>query len=211
MDTSIEERVVSIRKDFESEDKYLVGPDYVKFRYEQSYPKDEPPTLWYIQKVVKKHGLQTRKPHPKKVKGGSEYLLYPKQSVYNLGDIHQSGDFIGKKYITGVSKPVNTFSTSYYAPFKLVKFVPIPAEKTNYVVPILSDMWQTIPIPDVFRIDNGAQFRGSTRGKRFLSRFLKFLLNLDITPLFGAQYMSWTNPHIEGHNRVFTEKIWNQN
>ena len=27
-------------------------------------------------------------------------------------------------------------------------------------------------------------------------------------PLFVAPYRSYTNPHIEGHNRTFTEKLW---
>lgn len=29
--------------------------------------------------------------------------------------------------------------------------------------------------------------------------------------LFGSPSKPWTNPHIEGHNRVFTEKVWKKN
>jgi hypothetical protein len=32
-----------------------------------------------------------------------------------------------------------------------------------------------------------------------------------MTPLFSAAYQSYTNPHIEGHNRTFTEKLWSKN
>ncbi len=32
----------------------------------------------------------------------------------------------------------------------------------------------------------------------------------DGAPLFAAPYRSYTNPHIEGHNRIFTEKLWSQ-
>ena len=31
-----------------------------------------------------------------------------------------------------------------------------------------------------------------------------------MTPLFSSPYQSYTNPHIEGHNRTFTEKLWGQ-
>ncbi len=36
-------------------------------------------------------------------------------------------------------------------------------------------------------------------------------MNLGITPLFGSPSKPWTNPNIEGHNRVFNEKVWNTN
>jgi hypothetical protein len=29
--------------------------------------------------------------------------------------------------------------------------------------------------------------------------------------LFGSPSKPWTNPHIEGHNRVFNEKVWGRN
>jgi hypothetical protein len=31
-----------------------------------------------------------------------------------------------------------------------------------------------------------------------------------MTPLFSAAYQSYTNPHIEGHNRTFTDKLWSR-
>ena len=71
----------------------------------------------------------------------------------------------------------------------------------------LSLLWQIIPIPDVIRVDNGMTFRGTGAGVAHVGMFLKFLLNLGITPLFSSPYQSYTNPHIEGHNRTFTEKL----
>jgi hypothetical protein len=29
--------------------------------------------------------------------------------------------------------------------------------------------------------------------------------------LFGSPSKPWTNPHVEGHNRVFNEKVWRKN
>ncbi len=178
--------------------------------YAKQYPTDKLPSIWFIDKTIRQAGLQTKKPKKHK-KGGSEYLLYPVQLIRNLGYVQQSADFIGKKYITGQSVPINIFSTSYYAPFKLYQIKPVKAERAVYAIESLSKLWRKYPLPDVLRIDNGLQFRGTASGKRSLGTFLKFILNLGVKPLFGSPSKPWTNPHIEGHNRVFNEKVWGQN
>lgn len=178
--------------------------------YAKLYPSNNVPSIWFIEESVRNNNLQTAKPK-KKIKGGSKYLLFPIEAIRRLGKIQQSGDFIGKKYIDGRTEPINIFSTSYYYPFKLYQIKRILAAKTPYIFPVLMNLWQVFPIPDVYRIDNGLQFRGTASGKRFLSPFLKFLLNLDIIPLFGAPNKPWTNPHIEGNNKIFTDKVWSKN
>lgn len=179
--------------------------DYVK-----NYSNNETPSQWFIAETIRKNKLQTRKAK-KRRKGGSEYLLYPTESVRSLGYIHQSADFIGKKYILGKSEPINIFSTCYHSPIKLYQIRRILAEKTDYAIEVLKEFWQAYPVPDVFRIDNALQFRGTARGKRVIGKFLIFLLNLGITPLFASPSKPWTNPNVEGHNRVFNEKVWGTN
>jgi hypothetical protein len=179
--------------------------------YAKKYTIESAPNTAYIDRIVRAAGLQSKKPKPKKKSGGSEYLLYPVQSIRNLKGIHQSADFIGKKYIVGNSDPVNIFSSSYYWPFKLYQIQRVLAETTLCAVEVLKKLWQTYPIPNIFRLDNALQFRGTGKGKRVIGSFLKFLLNLNITPLFSSPSKPWTNPHIEGHNRVFNEKVWRKN
>lgn len=178
--------------------------------YAKQYPREKLPSIWFIDKTIRQAGLQTKKPKKHK-NGGSEYLLYPVQSIRNLGYLQQSADFIGKKYIAGQREPINIFSTSYYAPFKLYQIKPVAAERAVYAIENLIKLWRKYPLPNVLRIDNGLQFRGTASGKRSLGTFLKFLLNLGVKPLFGSPSKPWTNPHIEGHNRVFNEKVWGQN
>ena len=178
--------------------------------YAKQYPHEQPPSIWFIDETVRKSGLQTRKPKKRK-KGGSQYLLYPVQAIRNLGSVQQSADFIGKKYISGQRDPINIFSTSYYAPFKLYQIKPVQAAKAVYAIENLIRLWRKHPLPNVLRIDNGLQFKGAGRAKLSLGTFLKFLLNLNIKPLFGSPSKPWTNPHIEGHNRVFNEKVWGRN
>jgi len=193
------------------EHSYFVGDEHVQMDYAHHYPLDALPTIWFINKVVRQYKLQTRKPKPGRVSGGSEYLLFPKEAIRQLGFIQQSADFIGKKYISGRSEPINIFSTSYYLPFKLYQIVRVYAEKATYAIEQLQRQWSIYPIPHVLRLDNGLQFRGTASGKRALGLFVVFLLNENVTPLFGSPSKPWNNPHIEGHNRVFNEKVWRKN
>ncbi len=209
-DEEMPARICEIREKRIADKNYFIGSDYLQMDYADNHPDNELPSVWFIQETIRKNNLQIRKPKKRK-KGGAEYLLFPVSSVRNLGHIHQSGDFIGKKYISGCSEPVNILSTSYYSPFKLYEIAPILAEKSVYAIEKLSLQWQVYPIPDVFRMDNGLQFRGTASGKRSLGKFLIFLLNLGVTPLFGAPSKPWNNPHVEGHNRVFNEKVWKRN
>lgn len=209
-DKRIAERICGLRQNRLAGNNYFIGSEYLQMDYASNYPSEEMPSDWFIKETIRKNSLQTRVPKKRK-KGGAEYLLFPASSIRSLGRIHQSGDFIGKKYISGRSEPINILSTSYYAPFKLYEISRLPAEKAIYAIERLCLQWQIYPIPDVFRMDNGLQFRGTASGKRSLGKFLVFLLNLGVTPLFGAPSKPWNNPHVEGHNRVFNEKVWKRN
>lgn len=210
IDDRISERICELRNKRVESKNYFIGSEYLRMDYAKKYSNNEIPSLWFIAETIRKEKLQTRRTK-KKRRGGSEYLLYPTESIRNLGYIYQSADFIGKKYISGKSEPINIFSTCYHAPIKLYQIQRILAEKANYAIEVLIKLWQTYPIPDVFRIDNALQFRGTARGKRAIGKFLIFLLNLGITPLFSSPSKPWTNPNVEGHNRVFNEKVWSAN
>lgn len=210
-DSAIAERICTLKKERIDTKKYFVGSEYVQMDYAKTYPGESLPAVSYIDRVVRDNKLQTREPSHGKRVGGSQYLLYPATSISALPGIHESGDYIGKKYIAGSADPINIFSAAYYAPFKLHEIWRTPEETGPAAIECLQTQWQTVPIPDVFRMDNGLQFRGGARGKRFLGLFLRFLLNLNITPLFGSPSKPWTNPYVEGHNRVFNEKIWGRN
>ncbi len=132
-DSEIAERICAIKRNRIENKKYFVGSEYVQMDYAKQYPDEELPSIWFIDKTIRLSGLQTRKPKKRK-KGGSEYLLYPVQAIRDLGSVHQSADFIGKKYIAGQREPINIFSTSYYAPFKLYQIKPVEAEQAVFAI-----------------------------------------------------------------------------
>ena len=177
--------------------------------YAKQFPNDTLPSLWFFDKTVRDAGLQTHEPKKRKRQQGIvERLRFPIKSIVTLGRIHQSSDFIGKKWITGRSEPISIFSTGYYQWFQLYQIWRTVAESSEYAIQCLTTLWRTTPLPNVMRIDNGMTFRGTGAAVGRIGRFVKFLLNLNITPLFSSPYQSYTNPHIEGHNRTFTEKLW---
>lgn len=201
--------VIALKKKRIDNGNYFTGATYIQMDYAKHYPERDLPSRWFIEEATRQAGLQTRKPKPPKGKGVVARQLFPIKSIVTLGRIHQSCDFIGKKYITGSSTPVNIFSTSYYQWLGLYQIWRTASESADSVLDRLEHFWVDHPIPHVMRIDNAMTFRGSSRGEAAtLSRFLKFLLNTNVTPLFSSPYRSYTNPHIEGHNRTFTEKLW---
>lgn len=205
-DPSVAKKILRLKRR-RVQDNYLVGSEYVQMDYAKAFPTEERPSVWYIDSVIRKAGLQTRKPKVKR-RGGSAYLLYPVVSMHRLGLIQQSADFIGKKYLDGITRPVTIFSSCYYRPFKMYQIQRTEAEKAAFAIEILCRQWADFPVPHVVRIDNGGPFRGTGRAARYLGTFVVFLLNLGITPLFGSPSRPWTNGAVEGYNRVFTEKVW---
>lgn len=204
-----EKRIVSIKKAVIKRDDYLVGASHVQMHYSLTYSQDRLPSEWFIEETTRRHHLQTREPK-KRGKGTDivKRLFFPIQSIIKLGNVQQSADFIGKKFIAGHTDPISFFATGYYQWFKLYKMWRISAETVEEAIACLSAFWLTHPIPPVMRVDNGMTFRGAGQLVAHLGRFLKFLLNLNITPLFSAPYQSYTNPHIEGNNSTFTQKVW---
>lgn len=204
-------RIVELKKARIEKKKYFLGSPHIRMDYAKKFPDETLPSLWFFDKVVRDAGLQTHEPKKrKKGQGIVERLRFPITSIVKLGRIHQSSDFIGKKFITGRSEPISIFSTSYYQWFQLYQIWRTVAESSVCAIEQLSLLWQTTPIPHVMRVDNGMTFRGGGKAQVRIGMFLKFLLNLGVIPLFSSPYQSFTNPHIEGHNRTFTQNLWEQ-
>jgi hypothetical protein len=205
----VRDRVIRLKQQRIDRQKYFLGAPYVQMDYAKRYPKAEPPSLWFINESVRSAGLQTRAPR-KRARGQDvvKRQRFPIKTIVGLGRIHQACDFVGKKYIHGSPEPISILSTSYYQWFEIYQIWRVLGETAQAAVTTLAAFWVDHPIPQVLRIDNAMTFRGGGRHPAVLSRFVKFLLNCRITPLFAAPYRAYTNPHIEGHNRTFTEKLW---
>lgn len=206
-----EQRIVDLKK-IRIANNYFVGARYVRMDYAKKFPSDSLPSEWFVKEATRRAGLQTHEPK-KRSKGKNivSRLFFPIRSIVGLGKIHQSCDFIGKKYIKECKEPINIFSTSFYQWFELYQIWRVLAENSDQAIGKLTNFWKVFPLPNVMRMDNGMIFRGTGKVAAHIGKYLKFLLNLNIIPLFSSAYQSYTNPHIEGHNRTFTEKLWTKN
>ncbi len=208
-DEDVRARVIRLKRQRIDRRKYFQGAPYVQMDYAKRYPKEPAPSLWFIGECVREAGLQTHV--PKKRSAGHDTVRqrrFPIKTIVGLGRIHQACDFVGKKYIHGSPEAISIFSTSYYQWFEIYQIWRTLDETAEQAVARLCAFWTDHPIPQVLRIDNAMTFRGGGKHPAVVSRFLKFVLNCNVTPLFAAPYRSYTNPHIEGHNRTFTEKLW---
>lgn len=59
------------------------------------------------------------------------------------------------------------------------------------------------------KVDNAPATIGSGSAPRTLSRFMVFLLNQQITPVFSVPRKPFSQASIEGNNSVFARKFWN--
>lgn len=200
------ERIKKIRKELKQK-KFLFGSDSIQDVYRNRYLDDRLPSLFFIEDVLRREGLI--EPYSRqKDRGNSWRRHYPAESIKKLGRIIKEADFVGPRYIKGEKKPFHLFSRSYSQPFKLGKISLILSQKSVLAMEILIKDWKKYPLPDILKLDNDFAFTGTGKHKRVVPAIVRFLLNLDVAPLFIAPGQSWNNANVEGLNSIFAKKLW---
>ena len=203
-----EERILEIRNRIIKEEKrYYWGKDIIQREYEKFYPNDPSPTFWFIDEVIRQHHLQVSEPRKRK-KDITRYLHYPYNLIRELGEVHESIDFIGRKYIDQVSEPLHFLARYYQKPIGLYLASRTKDEKRQEIERVLSQDWQKIPPPDVAILDNASSMYGPAKEKHFIGLFIQRLLQYRITPVFNPPHSPWANGGIEGSNSIFGKKFW---
>lgn len=202
-----ENRVVDIRQKLLAEDAIFFGPDAILQGHIEKFPKLDLPSRSFVIRTLKEHGLS--KSYRKRVKGGSVYQHYPAQSILNLGQVVQEADFTGRKTLKGYPNPLHFWARVYLKPFKLPQVTRVVSPSGQVAASELISDWQQYPLPDVLKLDNDTAYYASGRySKQWISRFICWLLNLGISPVFSAFNKPWNNGSVEGINSVFVKKIW---
>jgi transposase len=195
-----EREIIEKRKSLQ-ETAFFIGAKAIK----QKLKSDQSISLSFIKRVVKSNNLQT---HRKKFKGKSEYQLYPKQLIEDLGGRHIQIDFIGPRYLNGSKEPIHFLSCKYIKPFKRHVFIRIQSETTTETIKALYQLFKDFGLVDLVQVDNDAAFKGFTIRKRTVGRFVKWLCCMKIKVLFNAPRSPWNNGSVEGGNSVFDYKFW---
>jgi hypothetical protein len=204
-----EERILRIHRELDADpQKHFSGASAILQRYQERYPREKPISLRFIGRTLAKHGLSS-KPKVRR-KGVSRYLHYPETTINLLGKSLLEVDFIGKKFITGRTEPVNFIAFSLRFPRKLKYFQRIESETADEVIKHCRLFFQRFEKPQVVKLDNGFAFASAGPHPRVLNSVVLFLIKEKIIPVFTAPRKPWNQASIEGANSIFSRKFWNR-
>jgi hypothetical protein len=204
-----EERILRIHQRLDTDPlEHFSGASAILQRYHKLYPKAKPISLRFIGRTLAQHGLSS-KPKVRR-KGVSRYLHYPEATINSVGKSLLEIDFIGKKFITGRTEPVNFIAFSLRFPRKLKHFERIDSETGDEAIKHCQRFFQRFEKPQVVKLDNGFAFAGSSPWPRVLNSVVLFLLSEKIIPVFTAPRKPWNQASIEGANSIFARKFWHR-
>jgi hypothetical protein len=119
-------------------------------------------------------------------------------------------DFIGKKFITARTAPVNFIAFSFkYAP-RMRYFERVEAESGAVIIADLEKFFEQYEKPDAVKMDNGLAMAGSGPWPGIISQAALWLLQQQIIPIYAVPRKPFTQASIEGNNSVFSRKFWNR-
>ncbi len=191
---SIEAKILEIRKTL-SETKYAqIGA--ISIQYEFLRLGIEPPQIWTINRVLKKHGVI--KQSKKRI---SKNIDYPELFI----STHQM-DLVGPRYLSGGLRfyVLNIIDIET----RTVHVHPIPDKRAISILEGILTFWKTFGIPDALQMDNELAFRGSNRYPRNLGIILRFVLSQGVVPVFIPIKEPWRNGIIEKFNDKFDKMFY---
>jgi len=195
IDRDIENRVIQIRQKLENISYSQIGAISIQWEFKKL--NIEPPPVWTIDRIIKKHNL-TRK----KLKSSKKQNEYPDYgSVYT----HQL-DLVGPRYIKNAGKFYfcNIIDTNTHC----VHVNPVQNKASLGVVNAVVRFWKQFGIPDYLQMDNELSFRGSNRHPHSFGKLIRFALSNNVTPVFIPQAEPWRNGIIEKFNDTFDKKFF---
>lgn len=204
------QRIAEIHSFLKSEPEHFFwGATAVAQEWQRRYPADPIPPLRTIGRVLTELGLSDKRRI--RTAGAARYLCYPEYTIYEkLGYRLLESDFIGKKFITGRTAPINFIGFSFKKLPRLRHFQRVANETAQTFIQATQNFFRDFEIPDAVKVDNCGATIGSGRGRRNLSRVMVFLLENQIVPIFAVPRRPFSQGSIEGNNSVFSRKFWNR-
>ena len=153
-------RIIGIRTRLKKDpDEFFTGDLAIQQCYADEYPSDPVPGIDYINDIIRTAGLA--KPHHKKRRGTAvRYLCYPVLCMARIGERVADVDFIGHKFIKGVSEPLHFLSIAYRNPRRLRCIQRTNGETTDEAIDVTNRIFDDLGWPDAVKTDVGAPFAG---------------------------------------------------
>ncbi|MDI6782960.1 MAG: hypothetical protein QME64_02565 [bacterium] len=206
-----ENRIKQIHKYLGSaSSKFYTGATAIEQEWRKRYSNISPPPLRTIGQISADLGLSSTRKKDRH-KGAAKYLCYPEYTIYHLlGGRVLEADFIGKKYITGRTEPLNFMAFSFKKEPKLRYFKRVLGQTADEFIMQCHHFMEKFEKPDFIKVDSCLATIGSASGKRNISRAMKFLLENQVIPIFAVPRKPFSQASIEGNNSVFSRIFWNR-
>lgn len=190
--------------------QFYLGATAIEQEWRKRYPQISLPPLRTIGHILSDLGLSSKR-RKDRHKGASRYLCYPEYTIYTLlGNRVLEADFIGKKYITGRTEPLNFVAFSFKKEPRLRYFKRVEGQTADNFIKQCWVFFEKFEKPDFVKVDNALAMIGSASGKRNISKTIKFLLKNQVIPIFAVPRKPFSQASIEGNNSVFSRKFWNR-
>ena len=185
-DQSLEERVAAIHQELrDADDQFFDGASAVQQLYRERHSDEPVPALRTIGRVMSSLGL-SRTNKRGRSKGAAAYLCYPEHTIYTqLGERLLEVDFLSR-YLTGQSQPLHFLGMSFKKAPKLRCYRRIDAQTSARLIEGTQWFFEEFERPGLLKVDNCLASVGSSSGKRTVSRFVKFLWNEQVNPIFAV-------------------------
>lgn len=202
-------RIINIYNQMIEEKRFFINKHTIKENYIHIHKEDIKEN--YIHYIMQKHSLKKRQQKLLE-KWKSKYMNYPENTISKLWDIIEGIDFVWPRYIEWDNSPHHFLSRRYLRPDKHGKIDIIGAQTTQETITRLMEDWETLPIPDVLKIDNDSAFGmlKAPNSARYIWAFTKWLLYLWISPLYSVPRSPWNNGNVEWQNSVFNSLFWKE-
>lgn len=207
----VERKIRALHRKLSSDPRHFFsGATAIEQQWRRQYPQEPPPPLRTIGQRLADLGLSTPQKR-KRNKGASRYLCYPEHTIYHLlGGRVLEVDFVGQKYLTGRTEPLNFMAFSFKKAPRLRYFQRVSAQRAESFIDQTRRLFHRFERPDFLKVDNCLATIGSASAKRAVSQSMKFLLESHVIPIFAVPRKPFSQASVEGNNSVFSRKFWNR-
>ena len=205
-----ERKIKKIYNDLERDpSQFYLGATAISQEWRKRYLK-APPPLRTIGQILSDLNL-SKKIRKDRHKGAAKYLCYPEHTIFNLiAKRVLELDFIGKKFITGRTEPLNFIGFSFKKEPRLRYFKQILGETGNEIIGYSKLFFKKFEKPDAVKMDNGFAMAGSPSHPRVISKVPLWFLSQKIIPIYSVPRKPFSQASIEGNNSVFARNFWNR-
>ena len=193
LSSEVSQQILQIRKELENEKMAQFGA--ISIQYQCDLRGINPiPSVWAINRLLKKHGLN------KKSSGYKTPKEYPELFLHT----HQL-DLVGPRFIKGDGR---YYSVNFLDIASHTCFVKASRTKSSQnILEAIALFWKIHGIPDALQMDNELAFRGSNRFPRSYGRVVRFALSLGVAVVFIPLGEPWRNGKIEQFNNTYQKKF----